>query len=56
MKKLKIIQARASIAVKIVQLKHEAMKQELYKTFHALDEASKVVGWELAEKAIKGGR
>lgn len=38
-----------AIVVRIVQLKGDAMKARLFKTGHALEEAVKAVGWELAE-------
>ena len=37
------------IVVKIVNLKHEAMQKGLFKTFHALDKVSQIIGWEIAE-------
>lgn len=39
--------------VALVTLKSDAGKLELWKTLHAIDEAAKVAGWEIAEQAEK---
>lgn len=35
---------------RLVMIKHEAGKLELWKTMHSLEEPQRVVGWEFAEK------
>lgn len=41
---------RRQLILEMVVLKGRAMELNMLKTFYALDEATKVVGWELAEK------
>jgi len=41
------------LVLKVVQLKAEAGQLGFFKTMHALEEAVKAVGWELADKIEK---
>jgi len=42
-------QDRRDFIVELIAIKHRAIQLGMIKTFHAIDEATKVVGWELAE-------
>ena len=45
-------QAR-ELAITLVKLKDKAGRMGMYKTMHALDEATRAIGWEIAEKKAR---
>lgn len=42
------LQKRKDMAARVMLMKSEAAKLALYKTMHALEEVSRVIGWEIA--------
>ena len=52
----RIREGRKRIALEIVMLKQRLGDLELYKTMHAMEEAVRSIGWELAEQLEKEKR
>lgn len=44
------------LIIRMVEVKNEAGRLGLYRTMHAMDEATRVVGWEVADGLTRTGR
>lgn len=53
MKRPKTAKEVDELIIELLDLKDKFIRAGFYKTFHALDEASKIVGYEVADKLTK---